>query len=482
MQLTPFPEIDEVRPKSRPPVPHLRPRRGAEGAVPSDPPGCQGYGHLAAWNRPCAAAFRPQGPELTSHRFDDAGRESRRHLHDHPRSMLSTRRRSHSASMTGDGPRPSTSILTGRMALPSSLHRGFANDTPTYLGWPPFGPSRVSRVVSRFVDLIVIHRMSSPASPAARPAMPVPREIGNSLASLCNLCWTGMWSGHARSSMPLSNGSRRRGSGCGEAAVPVVPTALRVTMSSTLSVVERYPVRDGAASSPLGQRPGHPGRHGQRLGEPVGQPRPAPRAARDGHPVQRQERLPLEHRGAADLVPHPGQRQGLRRPPARHADPGLHERADGRRRRPRSSSRARSASTATTSTSTEHPRRRPVLRRAVPEARRGGVSRPTPRTRGTATSSAKSSTWSTWGWSRTPAGSRWRRSRRPSAASSRAARRRPPRSTSPPRRRATPGPRSTCRAGPPLPRRADRRPRTTRSSSRATRPRRWAPSSAARAC
>ena len=34
---------------------------------------------------------------------------------------------------------------------------------------------------------------------------------------------------------------------------------------------------------------------------------------RDGHPVQRQERLPLEHRGAADVVPHPGQRQGLRR-------------------------------------------------------------------------------------------------------------------------------------------------------------------------
>ena len=124
-----------------------------------------------------------------------------------------------------------------------------------------------------------------------------------------------------------------------------------------------------------GQRPGDPGRHGQRVGEPVGQPGPAPRPARDGHPVQRQERLPLEHRGAADLVPHPGQRQGLRRPPARHAGPGLHEPGDRRRRRPRARCRGRSASTATTSTpATSSPRRRPVLRRAVPEAGRGGVS------------------------------------------------------------------------------------------------------------
>ena len=103
------------------------------------------------------------------------------------------------------------------------------------------------------------------------------------------------------------------------------------------------------------------------------------------------------------------------------------------------------------------PRRRPVLRRPVPEARRGGLPDRPARTRGTATSSAKSSTWSTSGWSPTPAGSRWRRSRRRSAASSPAARRRPPRSTSSAARTGFDWAEANLPDRPPLPGRADRR-------------------------
>ena len=117
----------------------------------------------------------------------------------------------------------------------------------------------------------------------------------------------------------------------------------------------------------------------------------------DGHPVQRQERLPLEHRGAADLVPHPGQRQGLRRPPARHADPGLHERADGRRRRPP----ARAGLDLHLPRRLRRPRRRSATTSGSSPCRSRSWSRrrtrPTRRTRATATSSARSSTWSTSG-------------------------------------------------------------------------------------
>ena len=70
-----------------------------------------------------------------------------------------------------------------------------------------------------------------------------------------------------------------------------------------------------------------------------------------GNPVQRQKCVPLEHRGLADLVPHPRQRQGIRRPPARPADPRLHERADRQGRRRSLLKPGRSASIATISTS-----------------------------------------------------------------------------------------------------------------------------------
>ena len=49
--------------------------------------------------------------------------------------------------------------------------------------------------------------------------------------------------------------------------------------------------------------------------------------------MQRQERVSLEHRGLAHVVPHPRQCQGLRRASCRPADPGLHERGDGQGRR-----------------------------------------------------------------------------------------------------------------------------------------------------
>ena len=54
-----------------------------------------------------------------------------------------------------------------------------------------------------------------------------------------------------------------------------------------------------------------PGRHHQRVGQPDIQPGDHPRPVLDGHPGGPQERLPVQHRGAAHLVQHPGQPRGI---------------------------------------------------------------------------------------------------------------------------------------------------------------------------
>ena len=179
-----------------------------------------------------------------------------------------------------------------------------------------------------------------------------------------------------------------------------------------------------------------------------------------GIPCSGKNVFPSNIEGLADLVPHPRQRQGLRRPPARPAGPRLHERADRRRRRPPAQARV------DLHLPRRHRRGPDAVRDDVrffavpfqklaeqaypPDKKDKGVPRQAPQGRQHGLRGRRSPT---------PAGSRWRRSRRASAASSPAARRRPPRSTSPPRGPGFDWAEANLPDRPALPRRADRRRR-----------------------
>ena len=74
------------------------------------------------------------------------------------------------------------------------------------------------------------------------------------------------------------------------------------------------PQRTQVALGTRRQRLQHPGRHRQRLGQPDGEPRPAPLDLPDGRPGVGEEPVPVEHRRPADLVHHPREPARLHRP------------------------------------------------------------------------------------------------------------------------------------------------------------------------
>ena len=128
-----------------------------------------------------------------------------------------------------------------------------------------------------------------------------------------------------------------------------------------------------ASGDPPGrQRFQHPGRHGQRVGQPDGQPRPAALDLSDGRAGLGQEPLPVQHCRAADVVHDPREQGRLDRSQERDRLPRRHERGDGEGRRPhaRSGGRRRLRRAA----EVERPARRSrLLSGAVRQARRAGL-------------------------------------------------------------------------------------------------------------